>query len=142
MKIFLLLICMVNGCKFIAQNLDKKIEIAMQDNFKNDKVSVKIENCNIFKNIYLTSDDGGFSGIIAEYYNPNKLQVTFYNGKRIVTETKCKIDITKDIFLYLRLNRKRTKFKFNLSNGKYIGLSKDKNESFEIRQQKLRFEYD
>ena len=125
-----------------AQDRAEMIEIAMQDNFANDTVSVKIGKCILFKNRILTSGDTGFSGLIAEYFHPNNMMITYYGEKRIVQEKKCRINLKKDIILHLKLNGKKSDSIINLNNGKRIGLSKGKRNNFEIRQKERSFQYD
>ncbi|MGH1517984.1 hypothetical protein [Chryseobacterium sp. JK1] len=139
---FFFTISLFTGFVFHAQNLEKKVEIALQDFFNGDKVSVRIGKCKIFENKILTSSDTGFGGVIGEFYEPNKMLITFYGGKRNVIEKKCNLDLSKDLVLYLRLNDKKSILHVNLHDGKYIGLSKGKNNDFKLLQQNRGFQYD
>lgn len=130
------------GFAYHAQNLDKKIEIAVQDFFNNDKISVSIGRCEIVKNKIITSSDTGFGGVIGEFYEPNKMLITFYEEKKKVVEKKCNIDLGKELVVHLKLNDKKSILNINLNNGKYIGLSKGENNNFKLRQKKRGFQYD
>lgn len=141
-KKILFLINLFAGFVLQAQNLEKKIEIALQDFFSNDKVSVRIGKCEIIKSKVLTSSDTGFTGVVGEFYEPNNMVITFYEEKEKVTEKKCNIDLDKNLILHLKLNNKKSILNINLSDGKYIGLSKGKNNNFTFRQKKRSFQYD
>jgi hypothetical protein len=139
---FLFIISLFSGLLLGAQNLEKKIEIALQDFFSEDRVSVSIGKCGIIKNKILTSSDTGFGGVIAEFYEPNKMLITFYEGKKTVAEKRCNIDLDKGLVFHLKLNNKKSILNINLNDGKYIGLSKGENNNFKLRQKSRGFQYD
>ena len=104
MKKFIFIAFLICGFLSNAQNKEKKIEIALQDFFRNDRVSVTIGRCVIIKNKKLTSSDTGFSGVIAEFYEPNEMIVSFYEEKKKIREKKCNIDFDKNLVLHLKIN--------------------------------------
>lgn len=139
-KFFLIFLLFV-GFNSNAQKQDNELEISFQDNFNKDNVSLKIENCKIFKNQNLTSREIGFAGITVQFFEPNKILV--YENGDIILEKKCRLNLNKEIKLRLKLNGESEVLKINLSNGKFIGINKDYDkEKFKLRQLAIPFEYE
>lgn len=136
---FFLILSMLIGLKYNAQKNDRKLEISFQDHFKGDTVSLRIGKCEMFKNKILTSREIGFAGITITLYELNKIVIS-ENGI-IILEKKCNINLNKKLNLNLELNNRKKVLKVNINTGKYIGLNKD-NNSFELRQLKVPFEYE
>ncbi len=136
---FFLIISILIGLRYNAQNNDRKLEISFQDHFKGDTISLRIGKCEMFKNKILTSREIGFAGITITLYELNKIVIS-ENGI-IILEKKCNINLNKKLNLNLELNNRKKVLKVNINTGKYIGLNKDDN-SFELRQLKVPFDYE
>lgn len=136
--IFLQLNIYSNTFESSAKEKEMVFEIDFQDFFSHDNVSLILNADTVFNNVELTSDKsmGLTSAIIKAYlYDTGKMEV-FYNGKSSI------VDYTENVNLLVTINSIQRRFKVNLHNGKYLGLSKKYNNDLTIVQRSTSFQYD
>jgi hypothetical protein len=92
----------------------------------------------VFRNVDLTSDKSTSltSTIVKIFSYDNKKMEILYNGKHSL------IDYNETVNLLVTMNSIQRKFKIDLHNGKYLGLSKKYNNDLTIVQRSTPFQYD
>ena len=138
-KYMLFMTCILIACTVRSQkNMDSYLEIDFQDFFKNDTVSLTINQYLIFKNKPLISD---FSTGITDV----RVRIYHYEGGGLIKfdNDSLKIDsLSNPVIIKASLNGSLNEYTIKLENGKYIGLSKKSDTGFKLYQSKKPFEYD
>ena len=116
---------------------DTLLVVTFEDHFKNDELNFKINDKYIFKGEIVSSNTVGYTDIeiVFTMKKPSKM-LCAYGHNYIVTKYK------NTQLLTLMLNGKTTKFLVDLKLGKYLGLSKKKENQLYLRQSKVSFFYD
>ncbi|WP_419026896.1 hypothetical protein [Culturomica massiliensis] len=114
-----------------------RMEIDFQDFFKDDTISVKINNCLIIENSIITSEPS---------IGLTKCSIRFINSKDVfIEETNkilpCPFSLKRNINILVTLNKKEILFNIDLRKGHFIGFDKKGNE-LDLLQSKTPFEYD
>lgn len=127
------------ACTFSKKNtnqLDTYLKIEFQDGFKNDTLSMIVNDCTVFNNEILSSswNLGVTSANVFLYKSENKFEIKF--GKKSV---RCilsgKIAPTFIIFV----NSVKNEFQFDVEKGKYIGLNLGNMNKLDVLQLKRPF---
>jgi len=116
--------------------------IALQDFFKNDTMTIYVNGCLILENKILTSDTImglGHTGITIILINNTKNAVI---EPTIILNLPCLIILTPMVKITIIMNGYKENFDIDLSNGVYIGFSKERNKHLWLSQSKIPFEYD
>jgi hypothetical protein len=113
------------------------IDLMFQDYFKNDTLSLKINNISIVNKIMLTSNTAGFTilNIKLSQQNASQLKIDFLDKYKYCRSSG-------KIKLVIVLNGKVSQINIDCHNGKFIGLNKNDDNTFYIKQQKNPFMYD
>jgi hypothetical protein len=114
-------------------------EIVFQDFFENDTILLRINKCDKFKNIVLTSNKStGLTDKIFKGYHYGKDQVkVFLNGSPIICNYS-----TYQISLVIILNGAEKSYSINLKKGIFLGFSKWNNNDFSFTQSAKPFQCD
>jgi hypothetical protein len=115
------------------------LNIDLQDFFKNDNTTFYINNCLIFKNQYLNSDNSvGLTGIFLRI-KKEASSLTIVLNDEITIECNSK---ENGLVLSVFVNDVENIFTIDVKKGKYIGLDKSKNNKLILNQSLEPFEYD
>ena len=110
--------------------------LSFHDFFENDTVTCKLNNCTILENKVLNSHKViGFTGVELII---NKGKILMGNS---VMKTHCLIDLKNESNVTVILNGYKENFKVDLTNGVYIGFSKNGRRT-NLIQSRIPFEYD
>jgi hypothetical protein len=136
-----ILFSLLFSCKGFNQHNVKKIinemEIDFQDFFKEDIVSVRINDCSIIEDEVVTSNQIiGYTGFRIKVISPNKVS---YRDKH--KTLLCSFNLEANVKVFVTLNGNEELFEIDLSRGHYIGFDK-KDEQLLLSQSKEPFEYD
>jgi hypothetical protein len=115
-------------------------QIDFQDFFKNDTISLKVDQCVVLADTPLTSDrSAGFTGVSIQAYALDDQHFKLvYNNRLIVCHGNANA-----ISLNLWINKKEEDYMVDLSLGKYIGFDKEKSASkVRLNQRLTPYEYD
>jgi len=143
MKYIVFTLILFQNCIANFFNKDKlseeaKIEVHFQDFFKDDFISLTINNLEIITNEKLFSEPStGFTGLVIKITKDNVFLVI--NNKVL---KKNKFEINQSFFLKIRLNNKEHLYEINISHGKYIGFSKKTGDNLDFIQTEKKFIYD
>lgn len=115
------------------------LEIHFQDFFKQDMVGLKINDCNIFNAIELTSDSiMGATKIQLKIYRNKDYYIVKYLDKRII----CPFN-GNDLKLSIAVNNNiKKEYLVEPVKGKYIGFSKKDENDLYFYQSPTPFQYD
>lgn len=117
--------------------ITKKMVVDFQDHFKNDNISVKLNNCLILKNKLLDSKKGhGNTEVTLTIDNRNSVFLS-----EMILKVLCKVDIKPENSINIVLNGDEQTFFVDLSKGIYIGFGKKGNRLY-LSQSKVPFEYE
>lgn len=140
MRIYIFfLVCLISSCAVVSQkNKDSYLEIDFQDFFKNDTISLKVNEYLICKDKILNSDfSTGITDVRIRIFTcKNKGLVKFGNDSIIIG------NLTEPITIIATLNGNLNECEVNLENGKYVGLSNKGENILKFYQSKVPFEYD
>jgi hypothetical protein len=134
---FVLLLC--NSCIISQQKKIKveKIVIDFQDFFKNDTVSIYFNNCQLFENKILNSNQVlGHTGVTLQINNQNDVMLG-----NTALNIHCTVNLKLENEVNIILNGNMERFIIDLSKGIYIGFDK-KEKHLYLLQSKMPFEYD
>jgi hypothetical protein len=120
----------------VTNSQDTVLIIAFEDHFKNDEISLAINNKSIFKGEVISSHQAGVTDMELVFIKRNRLTLCNYENKYISVKTKLRQNIT------VKLNGRINKFLIDLKVGKYVGLSKKDGNKFYLWQSKTPFFYD
>ncbi|TGN21629.1 hypothetical protein [Empedobacter tilapiae] len=113
-KLSIIILLILSSCA-VNNNMDNKFMIRFASCFNSDKVSLYINEQVIFKNLVIKTDDElDLTPIRVIYFSDNTIKV--YNKKDILYSNK--IDLDKEISLYIEKNNKIQKKTISLSKGK------------------------
>lgn len=138
-KYLFFIVCILMSCAVKSQkNMDSYLEIDFQDFFKNDTVSLTINQYLVFANKTLNSDfSTGITDIRVKIYR-NKNEGFVKLGKDSIMIGS----LTDPIIINATLNGNNNEYKVDIEKGKYIGLSNKGGNNFKLYQSKEPFEYD
>lgn len=130
--LFICLACKSHRYKILVK--DSLLELDFQDFFKNNNVSLTINNTLIFNKVKMMSEeDTGFTGFRVKIYSDSIL---------VGNKSKyCKSFLYKENILTVIVDGIESKLNITLNNGKYIGLSKKEDNSIFILQDTANFFY-
>lgn len=113
-RLSIIILLILSSCT-VNSNMDNKFMIRFASCFNSDKVSLYINEQVIFKNLVIKTDDElDLTPIRVIYFSDNTIKV--YNKKEILYSNK--IDLDKEISLYIEKNNKIQKKTILLSKGK------------------------
>jgi hypothetical protein len=125
------------GTTKVTSNVRKSmVEIYFNDFFKNDKISLRLCECQIFKDVNLNSNVVGYTGIRVKGFLENDYSFQF--DKKIKNCKSCNSDNLKVEILF---NNQKEIFIIKIQKGKYIGFNKN-NNGLILTQQFTPFEYE
>jgi len=115
--------------------------IRFEDYFRQDTVSVLINNVKIIEDVILTSNRStGLTGLSMDLqFDSIFLHVLVFDHEDL--QNTVSIDILEKIDLLVICNGIESKYSIELNNGKYIGLFKN-NFDIILRQSRSKFVYD
>ena len=116
------------------------LEIAFQDFFREDTVSLNIEDCNVFRNLVVTSDEIlGITDICVQIIKEvsDTVLIKYQDNEEI-----CHYKSDKTMQMSVVLNGQKFDFDITPSKGKYIGFGKNNDGSLDMIQSKDPFEYE
>ena len=113
-------------------------QIDFQDHFKNDTTSLEINGERIFSDSVLSSEpSSGLTKAIVNIYpdEKNKMRVNVFGNTTLIpySDTLC---------LLVTINSLRRFYRADLIKGKYVGLTKIKNNNLLLSQSLRPFQYD
>jgi hypothetical protein len=112
--------------------------IDFQDFFENDLGSFKFNECTIFEDICLNSNQStGLTSIRIKIYKKanNKYQITYFGSSTECRTLQNKIEIT------VILNGAANKYLIDINAGSFIGFSKKNKAELYFNQSQIPFEY-
>jgi hypothetical protein len=119
------------------KNIETTLEIEFQDFFKDDKVSLKFNECTVLTDVVVNSNEStGLSSVRLKIYKKGKAYQISYADSSI----NCKKN-NDEIEIAVILNGKGNKYVIDVSNGKFIGFSKKSETELFFLQSKMPFEY-
>jgi len=131
---FMLFSCSVNSQKMVY----RCFEIDFQDFFKNDTVSLSINQHQVFKNEILNSDfSTGMTNVSVRVCFHKKRGFVEYKSKSFEID-----NLSQPVILKVHINGILNEYIINLKQGEYIGLSMKRNGGLNIYQSKIPFEYE
>jgi len=136
----IVVICCVllNSCSMNTKT-ETLLEIDFQDFFKEDTVSLNMEDCNVFSNLVLTSDEIlGMTEISVQVIKETSRTILI---KYQESEERCPFKSDKSLQVSVILNGKKNVFDIDPTKGKYIGFGKKIDEIYML-QSEHPFEYE
>jgi hypothetical protein len=128
---------------YALSNIEKQdsflFEIHFQDNFNQDIIGCKINDCMIFDYKKISSDSilGTTMLIVKGLINDKQLSIIFYGNKIL-----CTLNNNTTLKIVITINHLEQTFVVDLTRGKYIGISKKFDNKLLLIQQDHQFEYD
>lgn len=140
-NVILFILIFLIGCNSLkkksATNMDSILEITFQEFFNNDKLSLKLNEFEIFENIFVSSNKTSkITNLTVKAFNDNVLI-----SNRQVKKIYLKFSLKNNLVIKTFLNDKQEIFEIDLTKGKYIGFDKKIDELY-LLQSKTPFEYD
>ena len=113
--------------------------IEFQNFFKNDRVSVIVNDYQIIENEILTSDiSTGEAGVTIIFTNDTiKVEI-----RQVILTLPCTVALTPTVKVITILNGHKKKFNINLNKGIYIGFSRKHKWTLRLLQSEIPFIYD
>ena len=114
------------------------LEIHFQDFFLNDRMGVKFNQCEVFKNLEVSSDKStGTTGVqIKLFKEHNSYLIRWLDKKFVCNQTNGAIS------LVIALNGAEHNYSIDISKGKYLGFSKKNKGELSFVQSQTSFVYD
>jgi len=130
-------------CSLFSQNLNDpqnlQMEVVFQDYFKNDTITLKINNTTIVNKAIISSNDIGFSKL--QYnFTENSIVSKYDKQKQYIPLVK-NVKIKKVVHINILCNGFSKKFRINLQKGKHIGFDLICGK-LKINQSEKKFIYD
>lgn len=130
-------------CNLFSQNLkdrqNLKMEIVFQDYFKNDTITLKVNNITIVNKAVISSNDIGFSQL--QYDFTENSIVSRYDKQKKYSPLLTKLKFGNIVYIKVLYNSAKENFRVNLKKGKHIGFDIS-NRKLKINQSKKAFMYD
>ena len=139
LKILYILIMFTGSCSpsKLSKNMKTTLKIDFQDFFKDDKISLKFNDCTVLTDVTVNSNEStGLSSVRLKVYKKDKYYEIYYSG----SSTNC-IQNNDNIEITVLLNGKTHKFLIDINAGKFIGFSKKEQVELFFYQSKKSFEY-
>ena len=141
MKVLYMLLLVTSSCSSSKQSISMEpilLEIDFQDFFKNDKISLKFNQCSVVSDIVVNSNEStGLSTVRLKVYKQgDKNYRIVYSDTSII----CKRG-GNNIELIVELNGGANRFLIDINAGKFIGFSKKSETGLIYNQSKTPFEY-
>jgi hypothetical protein len=139
-KICMLLIFTLSYCSAFRSDeitlKELKLSISFNDYFINDTISLYVNDCLIFKNKVVSSDQIlGYTGITIDISRNGS-----YTTRGKIIELHCKTNISDLNNLRIHFNGLKKIYVIDLRKGKFIGFDKHE-EDLQLYQLNLPFEY-
>lgn len=115
------------------------LEIDFQDFFKQDRISLSINDCLVFKDLLLSSDKiDGFTGVsVRLYLLKNSKVLVKYMDKELTYKMG-----TGKLTIKVLLNNNENSYILDIKKGKCIGFSKKNENNLLMNQSNRSFQYD
>ena len=120
------------------KRVESIFEIAFQDYFKNDTISLAIDSQSVVSNLIVNSDTSvGLTALSVRFFIIEEGVQVKYGAESVLINK-----LTFPVEIILSLNGYRNKYLIDLNKGKYVGFSKKIDKSFYFYQADEAFEYD
>ncbi len=137
---FIVILSVLLNTSLMDTKKETLLEIAFQDFFRDDTVSLNIEDCNVFRNLVVTSDEIlGITDICVQIIKEvsDTVLIKYQDNEEI-----CHYKSDKTMQMSVVLNGQKFDFDITPSKGKYIGFGKNNDGSLDMIQSKDPFEYE